>query len=456
MKTVLLFLLLPVLAFTQTNIGGVLSSDTTLLLANSPYIVTNNLLVQQGKKVVVEPGVVFKFNQGIYLQVDGEFQAIGTAADSILFTVNTAGGGTAWAGIRFTDICTNYNQSTGSGCRLDYCILEKVSDFGTTRTILVQNCIVQVSSCELRNLTADGIVVPGSGYCRIINSKIHDCTGIAIWSTDNSGGLIQGNEIFNCYSSGEAIDIGKANFIGNYVHDIGSPLAIRVWNTSIINSNIIENNKAAILLSGGDSHIIKCNTFNNNFINLVITCERHPIVTNNNFLNYKDWDVLWTAQYLNYGDLDCSVPSGSGVYATIDLSNNYWGGITNAQMDSSIWDFNDDFSLKALIDYSPTIPDTVDFANVNCSTITAVNESTIKNENVSPFPNPFSNQLTFSLAHNAQTTVSLYNFLGQQVLQQTTFTNITTLNTEQLANGIYFYQLMNGKQIIKSGKLIKQ
>lgn len=71
------------------------------------------------------------------------------------------------------------------------------------------------------------------------------------------------------------------------------------------------------------------------------------------------------------------------------------------------------------------------------------------------FPNPFSAQLTFSLAGNEQTTVSLYNFLGQQILRQT-FTNSTTINTEQLADGIYFYELRNDKGAAKNGKVLKQ
>ena len=70
-------------------------------------------------------------------------------------------------------------------------------------------------------------------------------------------------------------------------------------------------------------------------------------------------------------------------------------------------------------------------------------------------PNPFSSQLTFSLAANKQTTVSLYNFVGQQILQQT-FTNTTTINAEQLADGIYFYELRNHKGAIKTGKVVKQ
>ncbi|MDT8411822.1 MAG: T9SS type A sorting domain-containing protein [Vicingaceae bacterium] len=70
------------------------------------------------------------------------------------------------------------------------------------------------------------------------------------------------------------------------------------------------------------------------------------------------------------------------------------------------------------------------------------------------FPNPFSNQLTFTFSDNIQTTVFLYNFFGQQVLQQT-FTNTMVINTAQLASGIYFYELRSDKQIIAIGKVVK-
>ena len=70
------------------------------------------------------------------------------------------------------------------------------------------------------------------------------------------------------------------------------------------------------------------------------------------------------------------------------------------------------------------------------------------------YPNPFSNQLTFALSDNEQATISLYDFLGQQILQQL-FINSTTINTEQFKDGIYFYQLRNSKRIIANGKVIK-
>ena len=81
--------------------------------------------------------------------------------------------------------------------------------------------------------------------------------------------------------------------------------------------------------------------------------------------------------------------------------------------------------------------------------------ASVAKETINIYPNPFSNQLIFSHAGNEQTKISLYNFLGQQVLQQT-FTNSIAINTEQLASGIYFYELRNDKGVIKTGKVVKQ
>jgi len=89
------------------------------------------------------------------------------------------------------------------------------------------------------------------------------------------------------------------------------------------------------------------------------------------------------------------------------------------------------------------------------SLFTSIEENSPIAINSVPFPNPFSNQLTVSLAHKEPTTISIYNFLGQQVLQQT-FTNSTTINTEQLANGIYIYNLNNDKGVASNGRILKQ
>jgi PKD repeat protein len=91
---------------------------------------------------------------------------------------------------------------------------------------------------------------------------------------------------------------------------------------------------------------------------------------------------------------------------------------------------------------------------IHVSSITNIKENS-DDSYLSISQNPFHVKLTFTLADNEQTTVVLYDFLGQQILQHI-FTSSTTINTEQLANGIYFYELRNDKGVIKTGKVVKQ
>lgn len=92
--------------------------------------------------------------------------------------------------------------------------------------------------------------------------------------------------------------------------------------------------------------------------------------------------------------------------------------------------------------------------NILCTTI-GINNVDKTINSVIVFPNPFSTQLTFVLTDKVQTTVTLFDCLGRHILQQV-FTSSTTMNTEQLANGIYFYELRNSKGALTTGKIVKQ
>lgn len=74
----------------------------------------------------------------------------------------------------------------------------------------------------------------------------------------------------------------------------------------------------------------------------------------------------------------------------------------------------------------------------------------------SVFPNPFANQLTFTLPSNQKSTVRIYNMLSQLVIEQK-LSNSLTIETNDLKDGVYMYTIKNNQgKVLKSGKLIKK
>ncbi|HKR06359.1 MAG TPA: hypothetical protein VJY62_17120, partial [Bacteroidia bacterium] len=75
----------------QTNVSGGIFANTTWTLAGSPYIVIDTTVVFPGVTLTIEPGVVVKFDDNMYLEIrQATLISIGTATDSITFTSNSS------------------------------------------------------------------------------------------------------------------------------------------------------------------------------------------------------------------------------------------------------------------------------------------------------------------------------------------------------------------------------
>lgn len=76
--------------------------------------------------------------------------------------------------------------------------------------------------------------------------------------------------------------------------------------------------------------------------------------------------------------------------------------------------------------------------------------------NINIFPNPSVNILNIQNNSMQSILFSLYNSLGEKLIEKI-FTNETsTINLSAYSNGIYFYRVSNDKHLITSGKIIKQ
>ncbi|MBL4654407.1 MAG: hypothetical protein JKY33_01110, partial [Bacteroidia bacterium] len=106
-------------AIAQTNVSGIITTNTTWTVANSPYIVTANILVNSGVALTIEPGVTVDFDASQYLYIDGILIADGTVDSNITFSSNLSSPNVGdWYGIKFRD------SSVDSLCSLNYCIIE--------------------------------------------------------------------------------------------------------------------------------------------------------------------------------------------------------------------------------------------------------------------------------------------------------------------------------------------
>jgi hypothetical protein len=77
------------------------------------------------------------------------------------------------------------------------------------------------------------------------------------------------------------------------------------------------------------------------------------------------------------------------------------------------------------------------------------------NANISVFPNPVKDKLQFSTDVHVSR-VTIYNTLGEKVIEKPVRDENMTINTSGLENGIYFINFENEKQQVKTVKFIKE
>ncbi len=81
-------------------------------------------------------------------------------------------------------------------------------------------------------------------------------------------------------------------------------------------------------------------------------------------------------------------------------------------------------------------------------------EKQYNNESITIYPNPVKDKLNISISNRQLSEIILYDIVSRKLLQKE-FTSFVSLNTEQLAKGIYLYEVRNKKGVIKKGKIVK-
>lgn len=167
-------------AYADTNVSGIISSNTTWTLANSPYSLTGDVQIAYGSTLAIEPGVVVSGN-GYSIKVWGNINAIGTNLSKIIFT-DTKITGASGSIAQTSNINIQFSELTsGSILSIYYSVS---SDYGIGSLILKDSIINNISDIYLwypladcyieRNIfTNSGGISVGTGSYPSENVKVY-------------------------------------------------------------------------------------------------------------------------------------------------------------------------------------------------------------------------------------------------------------------------------------------
>jgi len=147
------FLLLIVISSSisaQTNVSG--NQSGTWIYDNSPYLVTDSIIVPVGQILTIEAGVTIKFSGNYRFHVKGKLIASGTETDSIFFTTENHSSG--WGGIR---IDASSEISSLSYCRIEYGkTISNIFPDQHGGGVMLDNSDIIIDNCVFENNEATG------------------------------------------------------------------------------------------------------------------------------------------------------------------------------------------------------------------------------------------------------------------------------------------------------------
>ncbi|MDP8208308.1 MAG: T9SS type A sorting domain-containing protein [Candidatus Electryonea clarkiae] len=475
--------------YAQINLSGSLSG----VLESGDYLVVEDILIETGDSLVIEPGVSLYFSEDTGFTIRGVLVAVGEPGDSINFLAEDSAAG--WIGIEILTplhylIVINYctfqhaistvlNVSDLTSLRLEnsrFSYNSSINDDAES-VIVTQGCLVNpIKHCVFSNNT---------NYL-ITALLFSDPLEIDSCIFKNNNGIIGG---WGCQLElSNSVFINNSNSRGPFFYNVFS---ISIHNSLFIYNNLSDNsglcsigldesfeNNTVVYNRAGDEcvgismfgdGIIQNNIFYNNEyeFDLAYEFDANPSVEYNLFL--KEDGQYFTASH----DIHFPLPVGLGEIDTINVNGDSSDIYFNLFMDPQIQIF--DSSIAELLSNSPCIDagnplspfdqdsTIADIGHTFFSQNSVSNEKIYKRksypEKISIFPNPTNSTINIDLSDielsNKRSNLSIYNILGELVQNINVNSSFISISeTSSLTSGVYFIRLMDNQNIISESNFI--
>ena len=208
-KTLLLLLvLMSFLSIHAAEVSGIISSNTTWTLANSPYIVTNNITVNAGVTLTIENGVEVRFADGKHMVIAAGVSGGTLSANNVVFTSNTGTTPGLWNAIYFDD---------GSTANLSNCSFQYATHALRIRGVVNMNID---SSCSFNDITYNAVYME---FGTVNSAMTLPKLSIPYWNNGRSLTVTNGAQLsiepgvvykFNGGDGGIYVDNGSLNAVG--------------------------------------------------------------------------------------------------------------------------------------------------------------------------------------------------------------------------------------------------
>ena len=293
-----------------TIAGGIISSNTTWTIANSPYIIINeDLQIAQGATLSISEGVIVKFGEGRKLKVAGALKVEGSPDSPVTLTsINDVD---YWSGIDFLDISDITNSSFKNAiienANIAILLGPVGADLNFVGNVFRNNWqAIRGSSCE--NATFEG------------NTFLDNDQALALYKGSINSNLIVKNNLFinnwNATRGKYQNTIFENNTFSNNYTVFDEGFTAENW----IQNNIFENN----------DEVFGCYSMH------TVSISIQTYIHNNNFI-----DNSFVVRAPEIGDIGLT-----------NISNNWWGTTDTNIIEDCIIDGKDDVELQS-INYEP-------------------------------------------------------------------------------------------------------